>query len=307
MFVYERFYGLKCSAFELSPDPRFFFPTPNHNEALATVSYGVLRRKGFVAVTGEVGTGKTLLIRYLLEFLRHNKVAFAFVYNPKLTVLDFLAYVLNDLQLPIIGRTKGEMLLHLNNYLLAQSRRDATTAIIVDEAHLLDLELLEEIRLLTNFETSRHKLIQILLVGQPELDQKLDSPGQRQLKQRLSLRCQLQPLTFDQLRNYIHRRLELAGMNSRCSSIFLPETLEVIYRFSRGIPRVINNLCENSLICGYGRQMKQITAAIVREVALDLRLNQDAKKAVARTTGTPVPGPIFENELAQWEPQMERR
>ena len=272
--MYEKFYGLTCSPFELSPDPRFWFPTPSHNEALAILNYGVLRRKGFVVVTGEVGTGKTLLLRSLLESIGRSDVAFAFVYNPRLSVPDFLSHVLTDLRLSLAGRTKGEMLSYLNDYLLVRSRRGATTAIIVDEAHLLNWELLEEIRLLTNLETSQHKLVQMVLVGQPELDQKLDSPELRQLKQRVSLRCQLKPLAFEQLRGYIQRRLELAGANSHATTIFPDATIDVIYGYAHGIPRVINNLCENSLVSGYGKQMKEITVEIVREVASDLRLNQ---------------------------------
>jgi general secretion pathway protein A len=272
--MYEKFYGLTRSPFELSPDPRFLFPTPSHNEALAILNYGVLRRKGFVVVTGEVGTGKTLLLRSLLESIGRSNVAFAFVYNPLLSVPDFLSHVLSDLRLSLAGRTKGEMLSYLNAYLLMRSRRGAITAIIVDEAHLLNWELMEEIRLLTNLETAQHKLVQMVLVGQPELDQKLDSPELRQLKQRVSLRCQLKPLTLEQLRGYIHRRLELAGANSHATTIFPDETIDVIYGYSRGIPRVINNLCENSLVSGYGKQMKEITVEIVREVGSELRLNQ---------------------------------
>jgi general secretion pathway protein A len=272
--MYEKFYGLTCSPFELTPDPRFMFRTPSHNEALAILSYAVMRRKGFVVVTGEVGTGKTLLLRSLLEFMGRSNVAFAFVFNPRLSVPDFLSHVLTDLRLPLAGRTKGEMLSYLNDYLLVRSRRGATTALIVDEAHLLNWELMEEIRLLSNLETSKHKLLQMVLVGQPELDQKLDSPELRQLKQRVSLRYQLEPLVFEQLRGYIHRRLELAGANSHATAIFPDETMAVIYEFSRGIPRIINNLCENSLLCGYGKQVKVITAEIVREVVSDLRLNQ---------------------------------
>ena len=272
--MYEKFYELTCSPFGLSPDPRFFFPTPSHNEALAMLRYGVVRRKGFVVVTGEVGTGKTLLLRSLFEFIGRNNVAFAFVYNPRLSVLDFLSHVTTDLKLSLAGRTKVEMLSYLNDYLLVRSRRGATTAIIVDEAHLLSWELMEEIRLLTNLETSQHKLVQMVLVGQPELDQKLDSHQLRQLKQRVSFRCQLKPLTLEELRGYIHRRLELAGANSHARTLFPDETIEAIYGYSRGIPRVINNLCENSLVCGYGKQTKVVTVEIVREVASDLRMNQ---------------------------------
>jgi general secretion pathway protein A len=305
--MYEQFYGLKRSPFELSPDPGFFYPTPSHNEALAMLSYGVLRRKGFVVVTGEVGTGKTLLLQCFLDSIRHKDVAFSFIFNPRLSVLEFLAYVLKDLQLSLAARTKGEMLSCLSDFLLLRCGSGATTAIIVDEAHLLGWDLLEEIRLLTNLETAKQKLIQMVLVGQPELDQKLDSPELRQLKQRVNLRCHLKPLEFEEFRGYIHRRLELAGANSHSAPIFPTEAIELIYELSRGIPRVVNNLCENSLVSGYGKQIKQITAEIVREVASDLRLGQGALPApsVANATQQVEPLPGFEpNQRATQEMLM---
>jgi general secretion pathway protein A len=272
--MYKKFYRLTKNPFELSPDPFFFCATPHHNEALAILSYGVLRQKGFVVVTGEVGTGKTLLVRCLLDALTRNQVAFAFVYNPMLSVSDFLAHVLTDLGLPSSARPKSEMLSRLNNYLLARSRRGGITALVIDEAQLLSWELLEEIRLLTNLETSQHKLLQIVLVGQPELDRKLDSQELRQLKQRVGMRCSLEPLELEELKGYIHRRLDLAGANSHGATMFSNEAIDVIHKFSLGIPRLVNVLCENALILGYGGQVKQITPEIVQEVAKDLRLDQ---------------------------------
>src|ERR1700693_211674 len=182
--MYKKFYGLTSNPFEVSPDPFFFYPTPRHTEALANLAYAVLRRKGFIVVTGEVGTGKTLLVRCLLDSLTRNRVAFAYVYNPLLSLPEFLAQLLTDLGMPSQGRPKTEMLSRLNNYLLARASRGGITALIIDEAQLLSWELLEEIRLLTNLETSQHKLLQIVLVGQPELDSRLDSQELRQLKQR---------------------------------------------------------------------------------------------------------------------------
>jgi general secretion pathway protein A len=306
--MYEQFYGLNRSPFELSPDPHFFFPTASHNEALAILRYGVLRRKGFVVVTGEVGTGKTLLLRYLLDFMVRTDVSFALVCNPRLSVSDFFSYVLTDLRLPMAGHTKGEMLTSLNDHLLVRSsRRESATAIIVDEAHLLTWELMEEIRLLTNLETSQNKLVQMVLVGQPELDQRLDSPELRQLKQRISFRCQLKPLTFAELHGYIHRRLQQAGAISKAKTIFSEESIAAIYEFSGGIPRIVNNICENSLVSGYGKQMTEISAEIVREVASDLRLIQVAHASSERhqeadagmaiplaSTGEATPEPLTE-------------
>jgi len=284
--MYEKYYGLKRSPFGLSPDPRFFFPTQSHNEALAMLRYGVLERKGIVVITGEVGTGKTMLLQYLLDLLARASVTFAFVANPRLSVTEFLSYVLTDLRLTAAGSTKGEMLSRLNDYLLARSRRKAITAIVVDEAHLLNWELMEEIRLLTNLETFQHKLVQLVLAGQPELDQRLDSPELRQLKQRISFRCQLTPLTFAEMRGYIQSRLEHAGANSDAEAIFPDESIAAIYEFSGGIPRIVNNLCENSLVAGYGKQMPEITAETIREVASDLRLSQVAITSLEDQTGT---------------------
>lgn len=282
--MYRDFYGLTRNPFEISPDPYFFFPTPHHNEALASLAYGVFRRKGFVVVTGEVGTGKTLLVRFLLNTLNENHIAFAYVYNPRLSILDFLTHVLADLRIPSAGRSKSEVLARLNSYLVARSRTGGITALIVDEAQLLSWELLEEIRLLTNLETSQHKLLQIVLVGQPEFDQKLDSPQLRQLKQRVALRCRLEPLNLDELRGYIYRRLELAGAKPNGNVIFPDETIAILHKFSKGIPRTANTLCENSLVVGFSRQLKQITPEIVAEVASSFRLDL--------TTPVSAPSPI---------------
>src|SRR5947208_3585306 len=208
--MYKAFYGLATNPFELSPDPKFFFGTPRHNEALASLYHGIDRRKGFIVVTGEVGTGKTLLVRCLFRTLRWRKISFAYVFNPLLSVMEFLQYSANDMGIPAVSKTKGELLGQFNRFLISQFRQKSTAVLIVDEAQLLTWELLEEIRLLTNLETEQQKLLQIILVGQPELDRKLDSENLRQLKQRIALRCQLLPLDEPELRTYVTRRLQRA-------------------------------------------------------------------------------------------------
>ncbi len=269
--MYKQFFGLTRNPFEISPDPFFYHPTPRHNEALANLHYGVGRRKGFIVITGEVGTGKTLLVRCLLAELRKNNIAFGYVFNPLLPVVEFFQYIMADLGLPYAGRTKTEMLLELNRYLIQRHARGLITALVVDEAQALRPDLLEEIRLLTNLETSQQKLLQIVLMGQPELEMVLDSPELRQLKQRVALRCQLQPLDFVQTQAYIHSRLERAGASAD-SPIFSDEAVEKVFEYSRGIPRIINNLCENSMVNAFAREERPITAQTITEIATDFRL-----------------------------------
>src|SRR6185295_11961292 len=210
--MYKAFYNLKLNPFELPPDPSFLFPTSRHNEALAALYYGVRRHKGFVVMTGEVGTGKTLLVRCLLELLNRKNVAYAYVFNSILSPMEFLQYIAGDLGLPTAGKNKSELLLDLSSFLIARHQQKLTTVLVVDEAHHLPVEVLEEVRLLTNLETAEEKLLQILLVGQPELDLKMDSVELRQLKQRIALRSQLEPLTLEETQGYIHRRLQLAAV-----------------------------------------------------------------------------------------------
>ena len=269
--MYKSFYKLRLNPFEITPDPSFMFPTPRHNEALAALYYGVRAHKGFVVLTGEVGTGKTLLVRSALQLLQRSNVAFACVFNPSLSPLEFIRFVAGDFGLPVAGKPKDEVILALNAFLLHRHRQKLTTLLVVDEAHHLSPELLEEVRLLTNLETSQQKLLQIVLSGQPELDQKLDSFDLRQLKQRVSLRCQLEPLTLEETSGYILRRLHIAGV-SKDATLFSVAAVATVYKHSRGIPRLINTICENSLMAGYAKRSVIIGAEIVDEVANDLRL-----------------------------------
>lgn len=271
--MYNQFYQLQRSPFEITPDPTFFFATPRHNEALANLSYGVRWRKGFVVLTGEVGTGKTLLLRCLLDLLKRVHIACAYVVNPRLSVTEFLRHVVTDFQVPTQARDKSELLVDFHKYLIDRGRRGSTSVLIVDEAHLLDWELLEEIRLLGNLETAREKLLQIILVGQPELDHNLDSPQLRQLKQRVMLRCELEPLRKHEIRPYIQRRLALAGAKPD-KIVFSDPAVELIYEYSNGIPRIVNMICENALVIGCAQKTHIIVPPIVEEIASDFHLHK---------------------------------
>lgn len=269
--MYKSFYNLQRNPFEITPDPSFLFPTKRHNEALASLYYGVTAHRGFVVLTGEVGTGKTLILRSLLGLLQRRDVAFALIFNPTLTPLEFMRYIALDFGLPVAGKAKDELIHVLNGFLLQRHQRGLTTILVVDEAHHLSAEILEEIRLLTNLETSQQKLLQIVLAGQPELDQKLDSHELRQLKQRIALRCHLDPLGMNETREYMARRLQIAGAPA-AGQIFSGPAIEAVFRHSRGIPRLVNTICENALLSGYAKQAATITPDIIDGVARDLRL-----------------------------------
>ncbi len=304
--MYKAFYNLKRNPFEITPDPSFLFPTRRHNEALAALYYGVRRHKGFVVMTGEVGTGKTLLVRCLLELLNRRSVAYAYVFNSLLAPLEFLQYVAGDFGLAASGKNKSDLLLELSNYVISRHQKKLTTVLVVDEAHHLPVGVLEEIRLLTNLETAQEKLLQILLVGQPELDEKLDSVELRQLKQRIALRSQLEPLNFEETRGYIQRRLQLAGASSNVTTLFPSNTIAKVYRHSRGIPRLINTICENALITAFARQAPIVEPEVIDEVAADFRLGMVRRNAgngngLAENQSAPAGKPIAESSEEVWQ------
>ena len=286
--MYKAYFQLARNPFDLTPDPTSFVPTERHNETLAALYYGVRRHKGFVVVTGEVGTGKTLLLRCLLRLLEESRdISYAYLFNNRLSSTEFLQYMLLDFGLPATGKNKCEMLFDLSQFLVSRASRQMTTVLIVDEAHLLSEELLEEVRLLSNLETYDDKLLQIVLVGQPELDEKLDSKGLRQLKQRIALRTHLSPLTFEETQRYVEHRLEIAGAGEKASSLFSSKALATVFKVSRGYPRLINTICENSLITAYARQTSVITPEIVNLVAKEFRLDKGslAEDGKAGTNG----------------------
>jgi general secretion pathway protein A len=280
--MYKSFYKLRRNPFEITPDPSFLFPTARHKEALAALYYGVRRHKGFVVLTGEVGTGKTLLVRWLLQLLKGTNVAYAYVFNSRLSSFEFLQFIAGDLGLETKAKTKSDLLLDFGRYLIGRHQQDLTTVLVVDEAHHLSAEVLEEIRLLTNLETSQGKLLQILLIGQPELDDKLDLVELRQLKQRIALRARLEALDRQETGGYVERRLQMAGATLP-TTLFPSETIAEIYRYSRGIPRLINTICENALISGYARQLPSIPVDIVTEVARDFRLGVASKARIDKS------------------------
>jgi general secretion pathway protein A len=269
--MYKKFFGLKENPFNVNPDPRFLFSTAHTEETLATLTYGIQRRRGFILLTGEVGTGKTTLINKLLGWLRRQRVATSFVFNPGLDADQFFDYMLADFGLNLESRNKGQMLMRLNKWLLERYLVGGTAVLIVDEAQNLSAEVLEEIRLLTNLETSTEKLLQIVLSGQPELEEKLSRPELRQLRQRITLRCKTQPLTLDETQQYVATRLRIAGGDGR--PIFTPDAIEAVHFYSRGIPRVINLLCEHGLIGAFAEQKNPVPTERIQEVASEFKLD----------------------------------
>lgn len=278
--MYKSHFHLTRSPFNLTPDPTCFVSTRRHSEALAALYYGVRWHKGLVVVTGEVGTGKTLLLRCLLRLLKESPdISSSYLFNSRLSPAEFLQYILIDFGLPASGKNKSELLLSLGQFLVSRGAGRFTSVLIVDEAHLLSEDLMEEIRLLSNLETADDKLLQILLVGQPELEEKLDSPGLRQLKQRIALRGHLEPLDYSETKEYVAQRLLIAGASANSDPIFPVETIEAVFRHSRGLPRLINTICENGLIAAYARKSAAVTAGIIDEVAREFRLDMDSAES----------------------------
>jgi type II secretory pathway predicted ATPase ExeA len=269
--MYKKFFGLKENPFNVNPDPRYLFLTPHTQEALACLTYGIETRKGFILMTGEVGTGKTTLINKLLEWLHKERVFTAFVFNPRLSVSQFFDFMMADFGIPCESHQKGQMLLKLNQWLLERYQAGERAVLVVDEAQNLSPQMLEEIRLLTNLETSTEKLLQIVLAGQPELEQKLNQPQLRQLRQRITLRAKTRQLTLEETQGYIVERMRIAGAEN--PDIFSPEAVAIVHRYARGIPRVTNLLCEHALVSSFVDQKNPVPAEIVEEVARDFDLH----------------------------------
>ena len=269
--MYNAFFGLRENPFNLSPNPAFLYRSPQHEEALANLIYGVHSRKGFIVLTGEVGTGKTTMLECLRDYLDTQHIEFAFVINSRINVEQFFEMIAYDLDLRCSIKSKTDVLFALNQLLVQQAQEGRTTVLIVDEAHNLEWDVLEEIRLLGNLENPRlGKLLQIILAGQPELDRKLDAPNLRQLKQRVVLRCNLQPFRVEETIEYINSRLGTAGLPDQ--AIFSDEMMRELHLRSQGIPRVINTLCDNLLLTAFAVETREATLAMLDEVCEDMRL-----------------------------------
>jgi general secretion pathway protein A len=280
--MYEKYFGFADLPFRITPEPRYFYSNPVYQEALATLRYGIEARKGFIVITGEVGTGKTTLLKIFMsgaETIIHT----AFVFNPTLSFTKLLRFILRDLGVTPSTGDKSVLLEQLNDYLMQQLKKGHIVALLLDEAQKLSDDLLEELRLLSNFETDENKLIQIVLMGQPELAERLNRPELRQLKQRVTLRCRLAPLTGQDIHQYIDFRLKTAGYQG--GELFDRKAVEKIAAYSTGIPRLINVICDNALLTAYATAKDKVSPEIIEEVGSDLQLS------VPRRIETSVPSP----------------
>jgi general secretion pathway protein A len=267
--MYEKYFGFYDLPFRVTPQPQFFYSNSIYREALATLRYGIEARKGFIVITGEVGTGKTTLLKI---FMRNAEsfVHTAFVFNPKVEFTGLLRFILKDLGITPSANDKHGLLEQLNDYLIQKLQDGQTVALLLDEAQQLSDGVLEELRLLSNLETENEKLVQIVLMGQPELGQRLNRPELRQLKQRIALHCRLAPLKSFEIRHYIDLRLKTVGYDD--NELFETKAIERISFYSGGIPRLINVICDNALLIAYGASKRKVSAEIIEEVASDLEL-----------------------------------
>jgi type II secretory pathway predicted ATPase ExeA len=270
--MYKSFFGLKENPFNVNPDPRYLFFTKQIEETLTGLMYGIQTHKGFITLTGEVGTGKTTLINRLLDWLRQRRARTAFLFNSRMNTNQLFDFVLAEFEIACDSKSKSQQLMKLNQWLLERYRMGETVVLIVDEAQNLTFPVLEEIRLLTNLETSTEKLLQIVLSGQPELEERLRLPELRQLRQRIMLRCKTAQLTKEETRDYVSQRLKIAGASAE--SIFSPQALDTIHVYSMGIPRVINLICEHSLVNAFVENQRPIQPKIIEEVAREFQLDE---------------------------------
>jgi general secretion pathway protein A len=313
--VYEAFFNLDDAPFVLTPDPRFLLRSKSHHEILSTLLYGITSQKGLIALVGDVGTGKTTLCRALLRELP-GEVQSALVLNPHLSDVELLGTILDDLGLDRRGTTKGELMTTLNQHLLAAGADGKTVVVVLDEAQQMTDEALEQIRILSTLETATRKLLQIVLAGQPELEEKLQRRELRQLDQRIGIRCYLEPLSRKDTYRYVEHRLRVAGLPG--SVPFTRAAMARIFHYSRGVPRVINLVCDRALMAGFSARAREITPAIVRAAARNLEGRGGSRRRRVRAPEWPtlrrlaiaagltglmvVGGAALGSQLAGWTP-----
>lgn len=283
--MYKSFFGLKENPFNVNPDPRYLLLTKQIEEALTGLMYGIQTRKGFITLTGEVGTGKTTLVNRLLDWLHHRRARTAFIFNSRMNTTQLFDFILAEFEIKCESKSKSQQLMSLNHWLLDRYRAGETVVLIIDEAQNLTFPVLEEVRLLTNLETSTEKLLQIVLSGQPELEERLKLPELRQLRQRIMLRCKTAPLSKDQTHEYILERLRIAGANAE--PIFSRPAMDTVHLYSLGVPRVVNLLCEHSLVNAFVDQQRPIAPRVVEEVAREFQLDEVEPLAPVREARSP--------------------
>jgi general secretion pathway protein A len=302
--MYNSYFGFLESPFSVTPDPRFFYTNRVYQEAYANLRYGIDAKKGFIVITGEVGTGKTTLLRKLMRNLE-GTIHSVFIFNTHLNFNELLRLILRDLGLTTEGKDRLMMVEELNGYLIEQLKKGHIVCVLIDEAQNLSDEALEGLRLLSNLETDKEKLLQIVLMGQPELKAKLDQPSLRQLKQRVALQCRLAPLKDEEVGPYVDFRLQAVGYEG--AQLFHPDTVQHIAFYSKGIPRLINIICDNALLNVYAASQKMVSADMIREVGRDLRLGPEVQvtqterspsasvsKPEAESLAREVPNPAFQ-------------
>jgi general secretion pathway protein A len=285
--MYLNFYGLKEKPFNTTPDPKFLFLTAGHREALAQLVYGVQEAKGFIVMSAEIGTGKTTLLQALLRQIDGGNTAVAYVFNSTLGFDGILEYMLHDFGIEKGGETRAARLFALNNFLIERRRSNQNTVLIIDEAQNLDPATLEEVRLLSNFESPSGKLLQIILAGQPELNDKLALPALRQLRQRVALRCTIPPLDEEETREFIRTRLRIAG--ARDVGIFTDRAVRRIAEWSGGIPRLMNIACDHCLLVGYADEKKHIDRPIVERAIKYFEAGERPRGVFRRGAATTAP------------------